>query len=860
MAEIQAKQHVPATNHGQTVGDFGEGCPIIKIKERVFYSEEIKYFELNNYGFLPTIKLKLSVYDKSLIKNDVVNDGEVVQVFFSSDDTFVKPMRCDFLITDVIASSVDNQMMGNLYTFMVFGELNVPKLRNSSSSFSFVGTSRDAMRDVAQKIGLGFYFSDEEDTCDSQIWQCTPQDSDGVTEYIHEVCDHAWKNFDSFFACWIDPRYALAFVNMNKMLGEDGLDEGIDYAKYISAFTINAGIDKERTKSENEAMPMYKCFTNFNSHQSSNTAFHVNSYRVVNQVSSITKAIGLHRKETLALQNQGIDNENTDRDVEYQICLNETKLKSGFYAFVGPGKTDYSQGEAIETYVENAKAKKATKIMDVMSDGDQETIESTGSNELASGNVSKSYNIAEEHNYMNNMQLEKQYIEMRCNGINLAICRGEKIPAMMIDVDQLSSGGLASGRGTDMLDLVATGWFVIAGIKWIYDATDSARGRGRKVITEWETVVKLTRREWPIPVPHTVPTDQENTNGVIAVNTASGKTIGGDGLADVKVDNGQEGGEVNLEGTKSFMKDIWNSILVATGNAVKLVSARRYAVDENNNVVEGNAFVKLESGKYKCKSSSGQILYYNSYNSRHLYGEALDFVNTSISFDDVLQKIIASDACLKELYTYGVSVYIEVTKDDMGVDAKHYHVGTDTEYQEKFWQLVYEMRDKDYTSIQGINSFAGFKTKNNYQQKEITHSIVKGSLTSTTGTADGSSSGDASNTELPSDSTLKEDTPPTLTDEQLAEYKKRAKAVYNKRYPYGDINDVLDIIQERGTAEQYKAASAGAQAPRNLGMPLFQNYETYAKNGTFDEYESKYIKLIDDAFNEIKAIYDSLLK
>jgi len=35
-----------------------------------------------------------------------------------------------------------------------------------------------------------------------------------VIQYIKNCASHAWKNFDSFYDCWIDPRYAITFVNI----------------------------------------------------------------------------------------------------------------------------------------------------------------------------------------------------------------------------------------------------------------------------------------------------------------------------------------------------------------------------------------------------------------------------------------------------------------------------------------------------------------------------------------------------------------------------------------------------------------------------------------------------------------------
>lgn len=63
------------------------------------------------------------------------------------------------------------------------------------------------MMDAAKRLQLSFMFCDPEDTNDYMIWQCTKN----LEDYVKDIATHAWKNFNSFFDCWIDPRYGLSF-------------------------------------------------------------------------------------------------------------------------------------------------------------------------------------------------------------------------------------------------------------------------------------------------------------------------------------------------------------------------------------------------------------------------------------------------------------------------------------------------------------------------------------------------------------------------------------------------------------------------------------------------------------------------
>ena len=81
-------------------------------------------------------------------------------------------------------------------------------------------SSRDALIEMSAKLGLGFFFSDPENTNDLQFWN--KYDSDDQLaggdapnlKYLKYVSKHAYKNFESFYDCWIDPRYGLSFINI----------------------------------------------------------------------------------------------------------------------------------------------------------------------------------------------------------------------------------------------------------------------------------------------------------------------------------------------------------------------------------------------------------------------------------------------------------------------------------------------------------------------------------------------------------------------------------------------------------------------------------------------------------------------
>ena len=55
------------------------------------------------------------------------------------------------------------------------------------------------------------------------------------------------------------------------------------------------------------------------------------------------------------------------------------------------------------------------------------------------------------------------------------------------------------------------------------------------------------------------------------------------------------------------MKDIYRAIAEESDNKIKLVSARRWAVDQYGNKIDGNAFI-IKNGYYKCVNAIGDVM------------------------------------------------------------------------------------------------------------------------------------------------------------------------------------------------------------------------------------------------------------
>lgn len=779
---------------GTNIANKGTQYPIIRINDHTYNDSEIQYFSMEtgfrkNYmeygiyqqpitGFLPTMTLIVTSTNKSIIKTEQVKNGDRCAVFFTTGHKMIKSMRCDFRVTNVITNEMQQNVIDSHVTQTIYGELYIPNLRNEKIRYNFNGSARDGLMDAAKRLKLSFFFCDPENTEDEMAWCCckTPQD------FIMDMTLHAWKNDISFFESWIDPRYGLSFQNINKLLGEDGLDEPIDVTIFNKAFTDYLSVDaKHATNTEEETVqtdkPAAKILSNIQTDPDAVTPYHINTWRLFNNAQAIQDYIGLNCKMQFDSINPGMD-DNAKYSVETSLCVNRTKCPEDqpgpFYILTGPGKNNtYENADEYMgvSETENSNSIAPEVISQPMSDTDAENIMATNGNMLSSGNTHKFYEVAYQHNMRNLLQLQKQYVICELNGANLSIVRGEKIPVMLMDNDKVSAY-IHSGKQVNVSDVLyehVSGWYIIDGIEWVYDQNQvSTLG------TAWSTKVKLTRREWPVPGYN----DQTNTYDdydLVVVNIGNGQTarlayidakakygdnniIGpytieldevvvtakmpnkaaankladneeaefddsGDGTIQISDEDKVANSDIPLTGVKSYLKDLYSLIADESNNRIKLVAGRRWAVDQDGNRVSGNAFV-VNHGYYKCINAIGDILYFKKNNSKHLYGEAIDIINSNgLGFNELMTEIIMkSPAILTQMYNNGLSAYIEQAQDDTGVITKHYHIGTDTIKQKEFWNSVKAINQS--TIIPGTYiDFSSYQSKNK-ESVEITKSDV----------------------------------------------------------------------------------------------------------------------------------------
>lgn len=218
---------------------YGFDKPLIKINN-VFISG-IQSFTLNLSGFIPKLIFKFQSIDERFIYTSYPKDGDIISLYIRATGEEYKPIRMDFIITEVISqfstnlnNDVDSQSSTGRYNqFTIKGETRIPKLYRHVCK-AIRGTSYDALLQISNDLGLGFT-SNEKKTSDEMTWISPNLD---YSNFIKNVSLSSWLSDEDYFDCWIDQYYNLNFVNMKKQFDEKN---------ELESLKIPYGVDENRS-------------------------------------------------------------------------------------------------------------------------------------------------------------------------------------------------------------------------------------------------------------------------------------------------------------------------------------------------------------------------------------------------------------------------------------------------------------------------------------------------------------------------------------------------------------------------------------------------------------------------------------
>jgi len=435
----------------EVVGDL---APMIDINGFIFNQNDIQYMEINESGFIPSIRVLLSDESGAFTNKFYPKNKCLLKLYIKSQNKNIKAIRNDYLICDIKPSGSDRQLAaeGRGHSYYISGTLNIPILSNSAVDY-FDNTSYNALFDIAKILHLGFS-TNEIQTNDKMVWL---QPSVSYDDFISFITQHAYKDSPSFFQTFVDRYYNLTFINLYNMLSTEE-----DFDAMFVNMTKNK--DSYLKGSENESGDINEVQPNQLSNFSGNrgTNMYIKSYYNDSKQGRILK-----------------DNPNKKLVNYYDIQISEN-IQEKFLSFIVEPFGSIISDEEINNNIINTW------------DG------------IDTGNVHDNYFYARNSNTQNLLDLKKSKMTVILDGANLNLIRGMRVPVIIvkegeqvkfnedINVD-IDDSYKKQDPSLIRLDETTTGYYIIDTLKYIYDPSD---GTGSAFTTE----AQLCKANWGLNI------------------------------------------------------------------------------------------------------------------------------------------------------------------------------------------------------------------------------------------------------------------------------------------------------------------------------------------------------------------------
>jgi len=443
---------------------YGATEPFVMIGAIQLPDKCIDYCKIDETGFIPTLMLSFKDKEGVFSGNNFPKTDTTVSVYIKVSSEVLKPIRCDFLITDVKASASGKLIpSAKNIDYVIHGELFVPKLyANVSKSYRKV-SSKDALKAIAKELSLGFVENDSAPN-DSMTWINTNMK---YRDFIEEIASHAYQNEDSFFEVFIDKYYYLNYINVQVQMSPGEVQKTVtaspDSMVAETSQYNDEGADKEQMKGD---LPV---FLSTDTAKEGKSMF-IEEYSLLSEQGRILKDNG-YRKQ-----------------IYYYDHFKEDEPKGKFTTFNMNAiyTADSSGNRPLIPENKEFRESLARKWMDINY-----------------GNTHREWNGARLLNDHNLKELRKIMLFTRVTGINFQIVRGMKIPVeIKVSVDddvsknrqdtkleKTNEQQAGENNMAEVVDTQLSSAYYVGGSKFIFDSL------GRKE-NKFHTEYFLMRREW----------------------------------------------------------------------------------------------------------------------------------------------------------------------------------------------------------------------------------------------------------------------------------------------------------------------------------------------------------------------------
>jgi hypothetical protein len=404
---------------------------------------------IDETGLVPTIRITFTDPTGALSGPNYPKVDPIMSVYVKTANGKFKAIAGDFLITSIKSTldpNLDPAGVGINATYIMMGELYIPKIYNNFSKSYSNKTSVAALRELALDLDLGFSELDI-DTKDSMTW-INPNRS-GLWMIDH-ISKHAYINDDAFFDSFIDRYYNLTFVNVSNQL--------IEKAEYDTTFvnhTDGSGYyptqemkDKDESKWQEDLIPIMLT----NDDVMRGRPEFITNYLLEGEVGRVLKSRGYRKQISY-----------------YDHTLEEEKKDTSFW--VNPAK--------VEGQPEDSRLVPRDPIL-------QSNLIKQWIN-IDYGNNHREWNASALINDHNAAELNKVKLKVETSGVNFQIVRGSSIPIRIFKTVQQAldqeSYKYARPHGYEdyidaadvqniIIDPYLSGTYYTSGIKISYDSSD----------------------------------------------------------------------------------------------------------------------------------------------------------------------------------------------------------------------------------------------------------------------------------------------------------------------------------------------------------------------------------------------------
>jgi len=456
-----ADPNMPLLSTENRFNQAGDRWPLIEINKHQFGENDIDSFYLDETGFIPRIRIGVTITDGLFMSKYFPKDGDPMSLFIRSKTDEFKPIRCDFEITFVNAFPSKSET-GDVQAFTIEGILRVPGLYGEWCKTFKDKTSFDAIIDICNELKVGFA-SNETTTNDKQSW-INPFDT--YEKFINDVTLASYKDDDSFFKGFFDHYYYMNFVNMNNQFSDE-----FELEDAIETLTFNDDFFKDKRIEKIDTQIML-----LNSNQVRATGNYIQGYTLINKAGQVVIDNGYRR----FLQHYDAQLSETDPQKKYKSYFVEPLSTKG---------TDNKillKGRPKEDFFGSGPDRSNSKFNKHKWFGTQYG--------LPDGNCHENYLHAIVQNRQNNEEIEKMMLRVNLGKCNFNLYRGQRVPVLIVNVANQSrqkqtADDSQSDDSSFSFDKFLTGYYTIYGMTYSWSSSDGL----------FVQELMLTRREWPIP-------------------------------------------------------------------------------------------------------------------------------------------------------------------------------------------------------------------------------------------------------------------------------------------------------------------------------------------------------------------------